>query len=46
LLLGLIAHLSGRLESGLWFVAISMALSGLIVRLWDEETHPRLNPAG
>ncbi|MCL5668656.1 MAG: MFS transporter, partial [Gammaproteobacteria bacterium] len=45
LLLGLVAHLSGRLESGLWFVAIAMALSGLVVQLWSEETHPRLNPA-
>ena len=45
LLLGLVAHLSGRLESGLWFVAIAMAISGLIVQIWSEETHPRLNPA-
>jgi MFS family permease len=45
LLLGLVAHLTGRLESGLWFVAIAMALSGLIVQIWCEETHPRLNPA-
>jgi len=45
LALGLVAHLSGRLESGLWFVAIAMALSGLVVQTWGEETHPRLNPA-
>jgi MFS family permease len=45
LALGLVAHLSGRLESGLWFVAIAMALSGLVVQVWGEETHPRLNPA-
>jgi MFS family permease len=45
LLLGLVAHLTGQLESGLWFVAIAMALSGLIVQLVSEETHPRLNPA-
>ncbi|KPK73939.1 MAG: MFS transporter [Acidithiobacillales bacterium SM23_46] len=45
LLLGLVAHLSGRLESGLWFVAIAMGLSGLVVYIWSEETHPRLNPA-
>jgi MFS family permease len=45
LLLGLVAHLTGRLESGLWFVAIAMVLSGLVVQLWSEETHPRLNPA-
>jgi len=44
LLLGLVAHLSGRLESGLWFVAMAMVLSGFAVQLWSEETHPRLNP--
>jgi MFS family permease len=45
LALGLVAHVSGRLESGLGFVALAMALSGLLVRLCSEETHPRLNPA-
>jgi len=45
LLLGLVAHVAGNLESGLWFVAIAMGLSGLIVQIWSEETHPRLNPA-
>jgi len=45
LLLGLVAHVAGNLESGLWFVAIAMALSGLVVQIWSEETHPRLNPA-
>lgn len=45
LALGLVAHLFGRLESGLWFVAIAMAVSGLAVRIWGEETHPRFNPA-
>jgi len=45
LALGFVAHLSGRLESGLWFVAIAMAISGLIVQFVSEETHPRLNPA-
>jgi MFS family permease len=46
LLLGLVAHVTGRLESGLWLVAVAMACSGLVVRIWGEETHPRLNPAG
>lgn len=45
LALGLVAHLTGNLSSGLWFVAITMALSGLVVQFWGEETHPRLNPA-
>lgn len=45
LLLGLVAHLTDNLASGLWFVAGAMAMSGLVVHLWGEETHPRLNPA-
>jgi hypothetical protein len=28
-----------------WFVVISMGLSGAVLWLWGEETHPRLNPA-
>jgi MFS family permease len=45
LLLGLVAHLSGALESGLWFVAVAMFVSGAVVWRGCEETHPRLNPA-
>jgi MFS family permease len=45
LLLGGVAHVSGNMNAGFWFVAIAMFLSGLIVWLWGEETHPRLNPA-
>ncbi len=45
LLLGIVAHFAGQLEAGLWFVAISMFASGLILQIWGEETHPRLNPA-
>jgi MFS family permease len=45
LLLGWVAHASGNLASGFWFVAIAMFVSGLIVWLASEETHPRLNPA-
>ena len=46
LALGAVAHLGGSLSAGFWFVAIAMLLSGLVVQLWGEETHPRLNPAG
>jgi len=42
---GLIAHLSGVISSGFWFVSIAMFLSGGLVWLWGEETHPGLNPA-
>jgi len=45
LFLGLVAHLSGSLVSGFWFVSIAMFVSGAIVWLFGEETHPRLNPA-
>ncbi len=44
LLLGLVAHVSGNLTSGLWFVAGAMFVSGFMVWLWCDETHPRLNP--
>jgi MFS family permease len=45
LLLGWVAHASGNLASGFWFVSIAMLLSGAVVWIWGEETHPRLNPA-
>ena len=45
LLLGWVAHTSGNLSSGFWFVAGAMFISGLIVQVFGEETHPRLNPA-
>jgi MFS family permease len=45
LLLGGVAHVSGNMNAGFWFVAGAMFLSGLAVWLWGEETHPRLNPA-
>lgn len=41
---GLVAHLTGAVTAGFWFVAIAMALSGALVMWWGEETHPRLNP--
>jgi predicted MFS family arabinose efflux permease len=45
LALGLVANLSGALSAGFWFVSIAMFLSGAVVWIWGEETHPRLNPA-
>ena len=45
LLLGAVAALFGGIEAGFWFTAVAMFLSGAIVLLACEETHPRLNPA-
>ncbi|PKO73898.1 MAG: MFS transporter [Betaproteobacteria bacterium HGW-Betaproteobacteria-17] len=45
LLLGAVAALAGGIEAGFWFTAGAMFVSGLIVLLACEETHPRLNPA-
>lgn len=45
LLLGFIADAFGALESGFWFTAIAMALSGLWVAIAMDETLARLNPA-
>ncbi|MHB1083435.1 MAG: MFS transporter [Thiobacillus sp.] len=45
LLLGAVAALFGGIEAGFWFTAGAMFVSGLIVSLVCEETHPRLNPA-
>jgi len=43
--LGIAAGTGGRIESGFWFVTVAMLLSGAVLFLWGEETHPRLNPA-
>jgi len=43
--LGATAMLGGRIESAFWFVAIAMALSGLVLHHYGEETHLQLNPA-
>ena len=43
--MGLVASATGSIESGFWFVAIAMLLSGGVLWLWGEETHPKLNPA-
>lgn len=45
LALGLVGHFSNSIEMGFWFTAIAMFISGTIVMIWAEETHPRLNPA-
>jgi MFS family permease len=45
LLLGAVAALAGGIEAGFWFTAAAMFVSGLIVLLACDETHPRLNPA-
>ncbi|ROZ78795.1 MFS transporter [Ramlibacter sp. WS9] len=43
--LGLAAHFSGAMDAAFVFVAVSMGLSGLVLYLLGEETHPLLNPA-
>jgi len=43
--LGITAHFSGTVEAAFWFVAVSMFLSGSLLWLLGEETHPRINPA-
>jgi len=45
LLLGISSGISGVITSGFWLVSFAMFVSGLVVWLWGEETHPRLNPA-
>jgi MFS family permease len=43
--LGLAAHFSGAMDAAFIFVAASMGISGLLLYVLGEETHPRLNPA-
>lgn len=43
--LGLAAQFSGSVEAAFWFVTVSMLISGAILWLLGEETHPALNPA-
>ncbi len=45
LLLGAVASLAGNIEAGFWLTTGAMLISGVIVWLVGEETHPRLNPA-
>ena len=39
---GLVAHVTGAVTGGFWFVSIAMLLSGALVLWWGEETHPGL----
>jgi len=43
--MGIVANWFGTIEGGFWFVAIAMFLSGAVLMIWGDETHPRLNPA-
>jgi len=43
--LGLTAHFTGQMEAAFWFVTVSMFVSGGLLWVFGEETHPRLNPA-
>ena len=45
LALGWVANASHAIQSGFWLVTAAMIVSGAIVWIWGEETHPRLNPA-
>jgi MFS family permease len=45
LLLGLASNLTGIISTGFWFVMIAMFVSGFLVLIIAEETHPRINPA-
>lgn len=42
--LGIAAAVGGHIENAFWFVGIAMGLSGVVLYLWAEETHPRLDP--
>jgi MFS family permease len=46
LVLGLASNATGVLTTGFWLVTVAMGVSGLLVLILAEETHPRLNPAG
>jgi MFS family permease len=45
LALGAAAAIGGRIESAFWLVAAAMLLSGAVLYVLGEETHPRPNPA-
>lgn len=42
--LGIVAHFSGSVDAAFWFVAMSMLLSGGLLWLFGEETHPAFCP--
>ncbi len=39
--LGITAHFSGTIDTAFWFVALSMFLSGAVLRILGEETYPK-----
>lgn len=41
--LGISAQLGGNVDAAFWFVAVSMGLSGGVLWIWGEETHPKLS---
>ena len=43
--LGLAASYADSVDGAFWFVATAMLLSGTLLALLGEETHPRLHPA-
>jgi MFS family permease len=43
--LALAAQLTGQPEAAFWFVGLWMFLSGGVLAVFGEETHPRLNPS-
>lgn len=45
LVLGIASNMTGLISTGFWLVTVAMFVSGLLVVIWGEETHPRLNPA-
>ncbi len=45
LALGVASSLTGTLSTGFWVVVGAMFVSGVVLLIWGEETHPRLNPA-
>ena len=45
LVLGIASNLSGLITTGFWLVSIAMVISGFLVLIFAEETHPGINPA-
>jgi MFS family permease len=44
IVLGLVAQWSNGVEAAFWFTSVVLGLSGLVLVLYAEETHPMLNP--
>lgn len=38
--LGIAATLTGAVEAAFWFVVVAMALSGIVLAIWGQETRP------